>query len=67
MKDFLLTKIVATLGPATEDAEIVEQLLQEGVRVFRINFSHGNFTDHEKLLRCIRRVSKKIGIPVAVL
>jgi len=67
MDDFLLTKIVATLGPATEDAKVVEQLVQEGVRVFRINFSHGNFKDHEDCLRCVRRVSKNTGIPVAVL
>ncbi len=63
---FLLTKIMATLGPATSDAEMIERLIHEGVRIFRINFSHGHFDQHEVLLHQVRQCSDRLGIPVAV-
>jgi len=65
--DFLLTKIIATLGPATAELEVVEKLIQEGVRTFRINFSHGTFAEHEAALQRVRRASERLDIPVAVL
>ena len=64
---FILTKIIATLGPASNDPQVLVRLIEEGARVFRINFSHGRFEDFEKLLRAIRRASEIAGVPVAAL
>lgn len=66
-KDFLLTKIIATLGPASADPATIEKLILEGARVFRINFSHGTFDDYEQLLNWVRTASEKLNIPVGVL
>jgi pyruvate kinase len=64
---FLLTKIVATLGPASSDPVVIEKLILEGVRVFRINFSHGSFDEYDMLLTRVRQAGKKLQIPVALL
>ncbi len=64
---FTLTKIIATLGPASVGPDVLIRLIEEGVRVFRINFSHGTFDDFEKSLRAVRRASEQLGIPVGVL
>ena len=66
-KEFLLTKIVCTLGPASAEESVIEQLIQEGARVFRINFSHGTFDEYERLFHLVRGASQKLHIPVAVL
>ena len=63
----LLTKIVATLGPASAAPEVIRQLIDDGVRVFRLNFSHGTFDDHSQLLATVRSVASDTGVPVAVL
>lgn len=65
--DFLLTKIIATLGPASSSLEVITQLIQEGVRVFRINFSHGSFSEYEAMLKTVRKAEKETGIYVAVM
>ena len=63
----LLTKILATLGPASEDEATIKRLIEAGVRAFRINFSHGDFEDYERLLEGVRSASDKLAIPVAVI
>lgn len=63
----LLTKIVATLGPASSDVETLVRLIEEGVRVFRINFSHGSFESFGQSLKLAREASEKVGLPVGVL
>lgn len=60
------TKIVATLGPASSTPEMVEKLYNEGVDVFRLNFSHGVHEDHEKRLKIIRALEDKVGRPIGV-
>lgn len=65
--DFQLTKIIATLGPATASVESIKALLHEGVRVFRINFSHGSFVEHEKIYNNIREAEKQSGVYAAVM
>jgi len=65
--DFLITKIIATLGPATSSAASIKKLIESGVRVFRINFSHGTFDDYDKLVDNIRRVQKQSGVYVSIL
>jgi len=61
------TKIVATLGPSTDSLEIIEQLILEGVNVFRMNFSHGTHAEHKTRLDRIREASEKLNMSVAVL
>lgn len=64
---FLLTKIIATLGPASSSVEVISQLIGEGVRVFRINFSHGSLDQHAQTLSNIRRAEKETGKYIGVL
>ncbi len=66
-KGFRLTKIIATLGPASEALETIVQLIEAGVSIFRINFSHGTFEEYDRLLNTVRRASKQTGLPIAVL
>lgn len=66
-KEFQLTKIIATLGPASDDLETIVRLIEEGASTFRINFSHGTFEEYEGLLNTVRRASEKTGLPTAVL
>jgi len=65
--NFLLTKIIATIGPASSSTEIILKLIEHGVRIFRINFSHGTMEDYEKLLKNIREAEKQSGKHIAVL
>ena len=53
------TKIVATIGPATQSKEIITDLIKAGVTTFRLNFSHWYHKDHAERIKTIREVSKK--------
>jgi len=67
-EDFpIRTRIVATLGPASEAPETVKRLIQAGVSVFRLNFSHGEFDEHAKRLATVREVAARLGKPTGVL
>ena len=61
------TKIVATLGPATDDPVILEKTLLAGVDLVRLNFSHGKIADHQRRVQMVRDIAKKIGQEVAIL
>jgi len=61
------TKIVATLGPATGTRDIIEEMMDSGVNVFRINFSHANYLDVEKRVDIIRTINKEKDYHVAIL
>ncbi len=61
------TKIVATLGPASSDPEVIKRLIEAGVNVFRLNFSHGSREMHQKNIELIRSEAKRSGMPVGVL
>ena len=61
------TKIVATLGPASSSAEVLERMMLAGVDVMRLNFSHGTAQDHIDRAALIREVSKKVGKEVAIM
>lgn len=61
------TKIVATLGPATGTKEILTELADSGVNVFRINFSHADYEDVKERVRQIREINKERGYNVAIL
>ncbi|MFC7518983.1 pyruvate kinase [Herbaspirillum sp. GCM10030257] len=61
------TKIIATLGPSTSDADSIRCLFEAGADVFRLNFSHGTHADHERRYVAIRSVEQELGRPIAVL
>ncbi|MEJ7139044.1 pyruvate kinase [Amphibiibacter pelophylacis] len=61
------TKIVATLGPASSDADTLERLIRAGVNVVRLNFSHGKAQDHIDRATLVREVARKVGRPVALM
>jgi pyruvate kinase len=61
------TKIVATLGPASSDAATLERLIQAGVDVVRLNFSHGTAQDHIDRARLVRECAARVGKPVALM
>lgn len=60
-------KIIATLGPASSSAEMIEQLFLRGVDVFRLNFSHGSHEDHAKRYSIIRDLEKRLNRPIGIL
>ncbi|CAM8646357.1 PykF Pyruvate kinase [Comamonadaceae bacterium] len=61
------TKIVATLGPASSDAAILEQMIRAGVNVVRLNFSHGKAQDHIDRARLVREAAQRAGREVAIM
>jgi pyruvate kinase len=61
------TKIIATLGPATADKDIIERLILLGGNVFRLNFSHGDYDFHAKLIKDARSAAEKLNRPIALL
>ena len=60
-------KIVATLGPASSDAETIMALHRAGADVFRINFSHGDREDHQARIRTIRAAERELRRPIGIL
>lgn len=61
------TKIVATIGPSSHSPEIIRALIHAGMDVARLNFSHGSYEDHEKVIRTIRSISDELKTPVTLL
>jgi len=61
------TKIVATIGPASESQEMLERLIRAGLNIARLNFSHGDFTVHEGLISRIRAAERATGQRVAIM
>lgn len=55
------TKIVATIGPASESPEMLERLILAGLNVARLNFSHGDFTGHADRIAQIRAAERAMG------
>ncbi|MCF6170651.1 MAG: pyruvate kinase [Bacteroidales bacterium] len=66
-RTFSMTKIIATLGPATSSLAVIKELIAAGVRVFRLNFSHGTFDEFDELVKIIRKSAEETGIFVALL
>ncbi|MDZ7939095.1 MAG: pyruvate kinase [Rhodoferax sp.] len=61
------TKIVATLGPASSDPALLEQMIRAGVNVVRLNFSHGKAQDHIDRARVVREAAQRVGREVAIM
>ena len=61
------TKIVATIGPATESKQVLRQLIEAGATTFRLNFSHGDHEDHAERIIAIRQVAQELGVHIGIL
>src|SRR5919199_3159621 len=61
------TKIVATIGPASEAPEMLARLIRAGMNVARLNFSHGNLSKHGEIIRRIRDAARETGRRVAIM
>lgn len=67
LTNFKRTKIVATVGPATNSYESILELIKNGTNVLRLNFSHGTHAEHGQSVKWIRKASKEYGKPVAII
>src|SRR5690625_5564497 len=65
--EILKTKIVCTIGPASEKVEQLKQLIENGMDVARLNFSHGDYEEHANRINNIRQAEKEVGKKVAIL
>jgi pyruvate kinase len=61
------TKIVATLGPACSEKEVIREMFLSGLNVCRLNFSHGSHEDHLQSIHTIRELNDETGLNVAIL
>ena len=61
------TKVVATLGPASESVEVLERMIRGGMNMARFNFSHGEYAWHEQTMHNVRTAAERVGVPVAIL
>lgn len=61
------TKVVATIGPASAKEAVLMKMVRSGLNVARLNFSHGDHAEHTRSMGLVRKVSKKSGVPVAIL
>lgn len=61
------TKIICTIGPASENEEVLTQMCLAGMNVARLNFSHGSYSEHEKKIELIKKVRQKLKMPIAIL
>jgi len=65
--NFRKTKIVATIGPASENEDTLRRLIEAGIDVARLNFSHGSHEEHLEKIRLIRKLSEELNKPISIL
>jgi pyruvate kinase len=61
------TKIVCTMGPASESPDVIKQMIEAGMNVARLNFSHGDFAAHKKVIESLRAASASLGRRIAIM
>jgi pyruvate kinase len=61
------TKIICTIGPASQSVDVIERMIRAGMNVARLNFSHGDFVGHKKVIDNIRAASRNVGKRIAVM
>lgn len=61
------TKIICTIGPASENEEVLTKMCQAGMNVARLNFSHGTHEEHQSKIDLIKKVREKLGLPIAIM
>src|SRR5258706_16307070 len=64
---FRSAKIVCTLGPSSDSAEIIERLMRAGMDVARLNFSHGPHEEHARTIKRLREASARLSKPIGIL
>lgn len=67
LRDYKRTKIIATVGPATHSYEAIKSLIQNGANGLRLNFSHGTYPERDEQIAWIRKASKELKKPVAII
>ena len=66
MKNIRKTKIIGTIGPASETEEILTNLMNAGLNVCRINFSHGGYTENAEKIENIKKCRDRLNLPIAM-
>lgn len=66
MQRITRTKIIATVGPASSDKQMLEKLILAGVNTFRLNFSHSNHSTHRKVIASVQELNRKLGTHVGI-
>ena len=66
-KSTFKTRIIATLGPATDSKRVIKELVTEGVRIFRLNFSHGTHQEHLRRIQRIREIEEEMDVTLTIL
>ena len=61
------TKVICTIGPASENEEVLTKMMEAGMNVARLNFSHGSHEEHQNKIDLIKRVREKLALPVAIM
>lgn len=61
------TKVICTIGPASENEEVLRAMCMEGMNVARLNFSHGSHEEHQKKIDLIKKVRAELGFPIAIM
>ena len=61
------TKIICTIGPASETEEVLTEMCHAGMNVARLNFSHGTLEEHQKKIDTIKKVREKLDYPLAIM
>jgi len=61
------TKIVCTIGPASSDEETIKKMIQNGMNIARINFSHGSFESDQKVVNLLRQTAKSLNKRIVIL
>ena len=61
------TKIVATIGPSSDSKEVLKDMISSGLNVCRINFSHGSYSDHARVIESVRELNEELNTNVAIL
>ncbi|MBR4979028.1 MAG: pyruvate kinase [Clostridia bacterium] len=61
------TKIICTIGPASSDEKVLEEMIKKGMNVARLNFSHGSYKDFDRMIKNIKKAREKLKKPVAIM
>ena len=61
------TKIIATIGPASEGKKVLGEMIKKGMNVARLNFSHGDFSSHKRIIKLVRQLGEKLDVPVGIM
>ena len=61
------TKIICTIGPASSSEQILTKMIQAGMNVARLNFSHGSYPEHKAKIELIKKVPEKLNVPIPIM